>query len=233
MNYKETVTKTLMALVQPMSDMLINDSEVVLHDLDKLPNSVIAIAGNLTGRKVGGAAPDIFIERFKRGDLATDVGQQSVLLDGRHLRSSTMLINDEDGAPMLALCVNLDVTIWRDLGAIANTIFSHEALSPLQSVAQAAVPEPPQPPKAEPLHDIDELANLILDEVVNRSGIPVKYMHKDQKVRIVAELKHRGFFGLREAAERAAEVLQVSRFTIYNYLKELEEQETAPMRDAL
>lgn len=229
MSARETIRSTLIGLIEPMSAMLVNDSEVVLHELDKLPNSIIAISGNITGRKKGDSAPDHFIERYKAGTLTTQPALHMVLPDGRHLRSSTILIPDpESGEPFLALCINLDVTIWRDIGAVANMVFSE-----LPTPSTLGTPEPTPRYNADRAPQaIDELADLILNEVVHQGEVPVKYMHKDQKVRIVAELKQRGFFGLREAAERAAEELQVSRFTIYNYLKELEDIESAPVREA-
>ena len=45
---------------------------------------------------------------------------------------------------------------------------------------------------------------------------------------IVRELRDRGFFLLRDAAETAGHALGVSRFTIYNYLNEIEGAESAP-----
>ena len=48
-------------------------------------------------------------------------------------------------------------------------------------------------------------------------------MRKAHKVDAVRSLKRRGFFMLRDAVEMAARALGVTRFTIYNYLNEIEE----------
>jgi predicted transcriptional regulator YheO len=47
-------------------------------------------------------------------------------------------------------------------------------------------------------------------------------MQKRHKLAVVDELKQRGFFLIRDSVEFAANALQVTRFTIYNYLNELE-----------
>ena len=53
--------------------------------------------------------------------------------------------------------------------------------------------------------------------------MPVSLMRKAHKVDAVRSLKRRGFFMLRDAVEMAARALGVTRFTIYNYLNEIEE----------
>jgi len=48
---------------------------------------------------------------------------------------------------------------------------------------------------------------------------------KRHKIAVVNDLKDRGFFMLKESVEMAAQALQVTRFTIYNYLNELGNEE--------
>jgi predicted transcriptional regulator YheO len=47
-------------------------------------------------------------------------------------------------------------------------------------------------------------------------------MKKPHKLGVVAELLDHGVFQIRDAVEFVAEKLDVSRFTIYNYLNEIE-----------
>ena len=49
-------------------------------------------------------------------------------------------------------------------------------------------------------------------------------MRKEHKVEVVRLLKARGFFLLRDAAEMAGEALHCTRFSIYNYLNEIESE---------
>ena len=152
---KDTVLATLQQMVEPLKEGLMHDSEVVLHDLTKLPNSIVAIAGSLTGRKVGGPATDLLLSKVAEGRLESEAAYQSRLPDGRLLRSTTIVVRDD-------------------------------------------------------------------------AGVPVDLMRKQHKVEVVRLLKARGFFSLREAVERAAEELRVSRFSVYNYLNEIEEAEQLP-----
>ncbi|MET7330940.1 helix-turn-helix domain-containing protein [Nonomuraea sp. NPDC005650] len=69
---------------------------------------------------------------------------------------------------------------------------------------------------------LDSLGEGILDNAVNGAGVPVDLMKKSHKVAVVEDLDKRGFFTLRGAVDEAAQRLNVSRFTIYNYLNELQ-----------
>jgi predicted transcriptional regulator YheO len=46
-------------------------------------------------------------------------------------------------------------------------------------------------------------------------------MKKAHKVAVARDLAQRGFFAIREAVDVIAQRLDVSRYTIYNYLNEL------------
>lgn len=208
----EQVLATLATLVEPLSRMLPADCEVVLHDLRLLPNSIVAIAGDMTGRSVGGPATDLLLRKATTGNIATTVGYETRLPDGRSLRSTTIVFRDDEGAAVAALCINTDVMIWKAVKAIA------ESMLPLESPTgqQAAHPR-----GEEFFRDIDELAQHLLAEAIEACGAPVDLMQKRHKIAVVNDLKDRGFFMLKESVEIAAQALQVTRFTIYNYLNEL------------
>ncbi len=85
--------------------------EVVLHDYRRPERSVVAVAGALTGRSVGGAMSEIGLRMLARGDEAADeLNYLTRTRNGRRLTSSTMVLRDSTGAVFGALCVNVDVT---------------------------------------------------------------------------------------------------------------------------
>ena len=210
----EQVLATLAALVEPLSRTLPSDCEVVLHDLRRLPNSIVAIAGDMTGRSVGGPATDLLLRKAAAGTLDTTVGYETRLPDGRCLRSTTVVLRDGEGTAVAALCINSDVMIWQAVKAIAESM--------LPSTQQEAQ-KPPEDEKF--LQDIDELAQHLLADAIDASGAPVDLMQKRHKIAVVKDLKDRGFFMLKVSVEMTAQALQVTRFTIYNYLNELGNEE--------
>ena len=73
--------------------------------------------------------------------------------------------------------------------------------------------------------DNDNKVSTVLAELVNKAieafGKPVIYMNKDEKVSVVKTLDTQGTFLIKGAIDYVANVLCVSRYTIYNYLDEI------------
>lgn len=230
-------------LVEPLGMSMPATSEVVLHDLSLLPNSIIAIHGNVTGRVVGDPATDLLLERIaKRNETDQHLNYETVLPDGRRLRSSTMIIRDVSNNAVAALCINTDTSAWETVGLVAQAMLGrlddtaraallqsggHTAVIPHQVpvVADAGQPATAAHSHSETfVRDIDELSRVILTRAIDESGVPVELMHKRHKVEVVRQLEARGLFLLKDAVELAAHALQVTRFTIYNYLNEIHDQ---------
>lgn len=209
---RRVILDTLKQLVVPLQEGMAHDTEVVLHDLSLLPDSIVAIAGTLTGRGVGGPATDLLLRKHAAGRLESEAGYQTKLPDGRMLRSTTVVVRDAGGAPVAALCLNSDVSVWHEIGAVASLMLGNLPTLPDTVLGGEAF-----------FRDLDEAADQLLARAIESVGVPVDLMRKQHKVAVVEELKHRGFFAMRDAVERAAHELRVSRFTIYNYLNELEE----------
>ena len=138
----EQVLATLAMLVEPLSRAMPEDSEVVLHDLRRLPNSIVAVAGDVTGRSVGGPATDLLLRKAAAGTIATTVGYETRLPDGRSLRSTTIVVKDAQGIPVAALCINSDVMIWQAVRAIAESMLPQERIARPTGLAPEPWPSP-------------------------------------------------------------------------------------------
>jgi predicted transcriptional regulator YheO len=58
----------------------------------------------------------------------------------------------------------------------------------------------------------------LLEDLAAELGGPLRDLPRPQKQRAVRLLEERGAFTYRKSAEIVAEALNVSRFTVYNYL---------------
>ncbi|GEP46977.1 transcriptional regulator [Microbacterium saccharophilum] len=211
-------------LVEPIGRALPTSSEVVLHDLSLLPNSIVAVFGDVTGRRVGDPSTDLLLEQAVAGFAEHDLGYETVLSDGRRMRSSTMIIRDVAGHPVAALCINTDISAWMAIKQVADAMVSVAGMK--EGDRPVALPSTSTAESKEMfVRDVDELASYLIHQTITAVGIPVSQMKKEHKLQVVAKLKARGLFLLREAVEMIAESLDVSRFTIYNYLNELASSE--------
>lgn len=207
-------------LVGPLGRSLPASSEVVLHDLSKLPNSIVAIHGDVTGRRVGDPATDLLLEATIAGSFSHNDAYETVLPDGRRMRSTTMIIRDVSGNPAAALCINTDISVWVNVHRIAEAMLGNTAYQPENRVPTVA-PLPPAAVKETFARDVEELASQLLSTALAGAGVPVELMQKRHKIAVVRDLRARGMFLLRDAVEMVAGALNVTRFTIYNYLNEL------------
>ena len=216
---RDLILSTLQQLVEPLAASIVGPAEVALHDLQRLPHSIIAISGDVTGRSVGDPATDKLLESAVNNTLETDIAYRTVSPDGRDLLSTTVVIRDGSGSPVAALCINRDTTPWTDLERLIRSATGTAPHAPASS------PAAPKPVGEAFVKDIDELAQLLLDQAIGDCPVPVDRMRKEHKIDVVRTLKDRGFFLLRDAAATAGQALQCTRFTIYNYLNEIEKDQ--------
>lgn len=217
-------------IVESLGSMLPPGTEVILHDLRALPNSIIAVAGNVTGRRAGDPATDYLLEMIAQDRLRTVHGYATRTAEGVRLRSSTMVIRGPADNAVAAVCINTDLSHWTWLEQLTRTMTgapSQGESAPADAAETATVPAVGAGDITETFaRDVEELAQSVLHRAVSASGLPAQQMRKEQKIAAVRELHDRGFFLLRDSVDTAARALGISRFTVYNYLNELQEQST-------
>lgn len=224
----ERLIAVFSALVEPLGRSLPASTEVVLHDLSKLPNSIVAIHGTVTGRRVGDPATDLLLKKLMESSEDHAVGYETHLPGGRRIRSSTMIIRDVSGQPVAALCINSDLSVWESLQEVAESMLDLTRTPEAGPAPAVARPAPLYSADAdyddEPevfLTDVEQLAAHLIRRAVSKAEVPVELMQKRHKVEVVRDLKGRGMFLLRDAVDMVATALGVTRFTIYNYLNEV------------
>lgn len=210
----EVILRTLHTLVEPLAALMPGECEVVLHDLRLLPNSIVAIAGNLSGRTVGGPATDLLLRASARGTYSTTLGYSGRNADGRELRNATLIFRDASSTAVAALCINNDTVSWRIVAELARSMMPW---------TRADLTDPQYGEAEELLGDVDEVAQRVLASAIRAVDVPVDLMQKRHKLAVVRALRDRGFFLLKEGVETAAQALGVTRFSVYNYLNEIEE----------
>jgi len=188
--------------------------EVILHDLRNLKNldhSIVKIAnGHVTGRTVGGPISDRGLKDLKSGrNNSLFINYPSVTKDGRPLKSSSIIVRNKKGKPIVGLCVNFDVTDILNLNTVIQGIF--------------AISE--ETKEGEPLEtfegDMASTLNGMADRVIRKTGKITSLMDRNDKIDIVGQLDEQGFFLIKGATKLLASKFHVSKFTIYNYLEQI------------
>jgi predicted transcriptional regulator YheO len=108
-----TILQQYIPVAEVIAKSFGHDCEVVLHDLTVPQSSVVYTVNNhVTGRQVGQSfnhlVTDVLLSQNFTNDFSANYYFHSD--DGRLIKSSTLLIRDQDKKVMGALCINIDTT---------------------------------------------------------------------------------------------------------------------------
>ncbi|RMW07745.1 hypothetical protein ALP03_200049 [Pseudomonas amygdali pv. tabaci] len=210
------VFTVLKATIGALTSVLARNTEIVLHDLNNPSASVVSIAnGHVSGRRVGspvlggpekdqGFAVVMQASADQEGTDPLIISDYPTNVNGRTLRSATVVFRDSAGHPFASLCVNADLS-----GLSAAQAF----LEQLQPMIEAHTEQPAEPA------DMALLMTQVIQDAVTRIGSGK--MNKQAKVEAVRLMQERGLFIVKGGVEKAAAALGVTRFTVYNYLDEI------------
>ncbi|MFD9392727.1 transcriptional regulator [Streptomyces sp. NPDC060000] len=212
MESRETERDVILRALTPVVDGIAATfgpvCEVVLHDYRRPETSVVAVAGSVTGRTVGGAMSEIGMRVLARGgDAVDELNYVTHTGAGRLVKSSTMVLRDSTGAVFGALCVNVDVTeVDRVQGLLAA----------LAGVAGS----PAEAPVTTFGDDIDSVVDALLDDRLRRQGQTWAGLDRARRLTLFRSLDERGVFAVRRAIEQVAARLGISRASAYSYLSQ-------------
>jgi len=213
--------ENLKTIVKPLGKVLGKNIEVVLHDLRHLNKSIIEIAnGHVTGRKIGnpiigGPVQDEGLKIILEKSINKQVIDNyiSYTPDGRKLKSTSIFFLNSKKEPIAALCINLDLTQFAVVDDLITDILKIEE--------EPAKPNASSGKRETSSGDIGPTMKMIAAEAISDIQKPIRLAEKREKVEAVRKMYERGLFLLKGGVDYAAAELGVSRFTIYNYLKEL------------
>jgi predicted transcriptional regulator YheO len=202
----------LLPIVQGLAEMLGPDCEVVLHDLSQLPHSIVAIEnGAVTGRSVGDVPTDLMLRNLRNADRAPDVRLYVTSRDGKIVKSLAVTLRDEEGRPFAVLGLNFD---------LSEVVQAQRVLANIAAVGRLggdAVPEREEVFAG----DIREVVDSMITKILGEMGKTPAAMTREEKMEVVKRLEERGAFLVKRSAEQVADALDLSRYTIFSYLKEI------------
>ena len=186
--------------------------ETIIHDFsDGMMTNIAIYNGSVSGRNVGshnGILDSSLVDTNQIQKIGThDIVNQLVhLKNGRTVKSSTFFLTGEDY--ILALGINYEITLMTQMEQFLSSITSHSGdLFSTMSEDKG--------------NDADLLVQ-IFDQALSRIGVSVSDMNKQDRFSLVALLKEQDYFRLQKSVRYVAEHLNVSKYTIYKYLKELD-----------
>ncbi|MFG2881244.1 transcriptional regulator [Streptomyces sp. NPDC048297] len=181
--------------------------EVVLHDLRDPQHAIRAIENNLSGRRIGDSATGLGLARIADPRYPSVIqNYPNRFPDGRPAKSTSIGIRNGAGEYIAALCLNLDVSVLSPVTLALSNLVATDTEHRDQSL--------------ETLRDRNarELRRAVEARAADRGGTP-RSLGRDDKKALVQQLRQDGYFHSRDAAQAIADLLGVSRATVYNYTK--------------
>lgn len=183
--------------------------ETLIHDMSVKGHPILAIYnGHVSGREVGSIV-DVLGSTKDLDELVTGVdfvNHLAVTPDGKQIKSSTFQLVGENY--QLALGINFD---FSDL-VNANRLFL--GLMNVGGDLQSAIWQAGE-----------GMLSEIFEEALGVVGKPLDDMNKKDRLKLIKLLKDKNVFNIQKSVPFVSEKLNVSRYTVYNYLHELEKKE--------
>lgn len=194
------------------------DCEVVLHDASNLDHSIIFIEnGHVTGRQVGGPITDLGLyilksDKFKDKDFVANYQTESKW--GKKLKSTTIFIRNDKKKMIGFLCINYDIDRFLDI---------EEALRSFSKINKNLNEDFLDSNEKDELFtdDMNDLLEKLFKKAKDKFGKPLARYEKEDKLEIVRYLQKKGVFIVKGSIDKIAKKLNISRYTVYNYLKEI------------
>lgn len=215
-NARATVSKSLSEdelllregakIVAALGKMFAPCCEVVLHDLSGAEPSIVAIETPLSGRKLGDAVTEMGLARISDPGFP-DVVQNypNAFPDGRPVKSTSIGLRNSEGRFVAALCLNLDVSLFSPMQKVLEQfIASGSNAAPVRETLRA--------------RSLDDVRHTI-ETFAAQFNMQPRMLPVSKRRVLIQQLEEGGLLQLRGAASMAAEVLGISRTSVYNALR--------------
>lgn len=177
--------------------------EAAVHDLKT--GKITALYNNLSKRKIGDSSPlqelGLPVEKFP--DNFDPYYKTN--WDGRKLKCTSITIRNEKNDPIALICFNFDTTVFGEMQINVSTLLE----------VKTTAENPIELFKDNWQKKIDQY----IKQSLNGSYSQLRKLPNDEKKTIVQNLYKHGLFNYKNAALYIAEKLDISRASVYNYLK--------------
>lgn len=195
-------------IVDGIAALLGEHCEIVLHSLEFLENSAIYIAnGHNTNRKIGSPLTDKALKSLHQ--MQTDSVSKPYFTQAKGgvlMKSITIAIRNRKQNVIGFMCINLnlDVPVSQFLSAFIAPVDESSTVNFASSVEELV---------------IQTIENTI-EEVMTDRGVA----NHNKNRHIVTSLFEKGIFDIKDAINQVAERLNISRHTVYLYIRQIKQE---------
>jgi predicted transcriptional regulator YheO len=178
--------------------------EAAVHDLKK--GKVVAIYHNISQRKVGDPSPlkelQVNVEDFP--DYFEPYYKEN--WDGRPLKCTSITLRDKRGKAVGLICFNVDTRFMQEARHLLDIFLNtkEKAANPIELFGAQC----------------EEQTMAIIQQYLDEKHLALNFLNREQKKEVVQQLFLKGIFNYKSAAPFIAKKLNISRASVYNYIKQ-------------
>jgi len=179
--------------------------EIVVYDFADLEHAIVHVAGDLTDRQPGAPVPDLEFIQTSLSNVSPD--EINYTQKGEHqFLSYTVWVRDPEGKTIGALGINMDYDHVLQVKTVVDSLAAvFQQKSDLLISNTFA-------------RSLDELLQNTVQQFLQQESIQsIDDLTLQDKLHLIEIVEERGLFKIRGAAQRLADLLKVSRASIYNY----------------
>ncbi|EPF6608083.1 transcriptional regulator [Klebsiella aerogenes] len=192
-------------IAQGLSETFAPFCEVVVHDLTHPQQAILSIHNNLSGREVGQPATEMGLARIASAEFPAVVANYvNQFADGRAVKSTSIGIKGDNGEYVAALCLNVDMTLFRGM---------QSALARFTATESATVVEHLEPGGAAAIRQR-------IDAFAAARATTARALSAADRKTVIRQLRKEGLLDLRKSMEMVAQHLGISRATAYLYARQ-------------
>jgi predicted transcriptional regulator YheO len=187
-------------IAEAISLLLFPHAEVVIHDLRT--GYIGAIYNNFSKRAVG---DESLLDEINQASETRDVLPPyfKTNWNGKKMKSVSAVLRNQHRKAIGLLCINLDISKWEEM---------HLCILDLIKPAT-------EMPDFLFKNDWREKINTYVSSYLKQHALRVESLDKTEKKKLLFALHKEGAFNTKNGASYVADVLQISRATVYKYLK--------------
>lgn len=206
----KNIFKRYILLAEVLGQMFQNVLEVVVHDFKNLDHAIIYIInGHISGRSEGGPVSEINLRRLLEEGQFPDklINFSSRNNRGQQLKSSSLAIRDDQGKLIGAFCMHFDLSQFEQFQKFLEFFVSAKADS-FVGINDFGASQP-----------YDQEIKREIDTWLFENNLLTAQLTYNDKQSIVDYLYQKGCFNRKGAISIVANVLQLTRQCIYNYIE--------------
>lgn len=201
-------------VVEGLANYLGSGYEFVLHSLENPNESIVQIInGHHTGRKVGAPVTDLalsMLSKIQKEDHGGYISYHVKNKKGESLKATTIVIKGEDNKIIGLLCINFYLNtplseIISNLNHSSDTVETYATENFVENVDEL----------------IFQAVSQVKKEIESDESVP----HLLKNKVIVTKLYSQGFFQFKDAVVKIANILGISKNTVYMHLRAVNSHE--------